>query len=186
MGKVLLKQAAREKPLEVLLERIDGAKGNCYRYSLGEKRGEIEIERVGPGEGWLRRSTTSRKSRAQGGAVIPYHVVRRDGRIQIWMAGRTYSFDVADGAAQPRRAHGERPDRRSESVTAPMPGMVLRIAARAGESFEAHQPLIIMESMKMELTLSVPHAGRVAEITCREGQLVEMGATLVRLEEPEV
>jgi biotin carboxyl carrier protein len=38
-----------------------------------------------------------------------------------------------------------------------------------------------MESMKMELTLSAPKAGRVAELRCAEGDLVELGAVLARL-----
>jgi 3-methylcrotonyl-CoA carboxylase alpha subunit len=181
MAKVLLKQAGQEIPLEVLVERLGGSKHNAYRFCIGEKKGEIEIGCAGQGEGWVRLDTTAHGSPAHG-TFVPYHVVRQDGRIQVWVAGKTYSFEVVDGAARRTEARGPRADRRSDRLTAPMPGTVLKIAIQAGESFEAHQPLVIMESMKMELTLSVPHLGRVADITCREGQLVEMGAVLVRLE----
>jgi biotin carboxyl carrier protein len=39
-----------------------------------------------------------------------------------------------------------------------------------------------MESMKMEMTLSVPGPTVVKEVLCREGELVEMGELLARLE----
>ena len=36
----------------------------------------------------------------------------------------------------------------------------------------------------MEMTLSAPHAGRVKDVACKVGQLVEVGALLARFEEP--
>jgi len=39
-----------------------------------------------------------------------------------------------------------------------------------------------MESMKMETTLSVPHPGRIVDLRCRPGELVEMGAVLANVE----
>ena len=63
-----------------------------------------------------------------------------------------------------------------------MPGTILKILIDEGETFAAHEPIIIMESMKMEMSLSAPHAGRVTKIECQVDQLVDMGAVLARLE----
>ena len=63
-----------------------------------------------------------------------------------------------------------------------MPGTILQLKVKAGDTVEANQPLIIMESMKMEMTLSAPYAGWVAAINGQEGQLVDMGTLLVKLE----
>jgi 3-methylcrotonyl-CoA carboxylase alpha subunit len=72
---------------------------------------------------------------------------------------------------------------RRNDLTAPMPGTVLKVLVAPGQRFEAHAPLVVMESMKMEMTLSAPHAGRVGMIECRPGQLVAMGAVLMRFNE---
>lgn len=64
-----------------------------------------------------------------------------------------------------------------------MPGTVLQINISEGEAFEAKQSLIILESMKMEMTLSVPHGGVVEKINCKTGDLVEMGSVLATLTE---
>jgi biotin carboxyl carrier protein len=59
-----------------------------------------------------------------------------------------------------------------------MPGRVVRVLAAAGTEVAAGQGLVVVEAMKMENELRAPHAGRVAELTVREGQAVEAGATL--------
>ncbi|KAB2945072.1 MAG: acetyl-CoA carboxylase biotin carboxyl carrier protein subunit, partial [Phycisphaerae bacterium] len=46
-------------------------------------------------------------------------------------------------------------------VKAPMPGTILKILVKPGDVVTAHQPLVVMESMKMEMTLSASGAGRV-------------------------
>jgi len=66
-----------------------------------------------------------------------------------------------------------------------MPGSILHVNASPGDVFAAHAPLVVMVSMKMEMTLTVPHAGKVKEVCCQPGQLVEIGAVLMRFEELE-
>ena len=63
-----------------------------------------------------------------------------------------------------------------------MPGKVLRIDVRAGDTVEEKQALVIMESMKMESALRAPKAGRVTAIRCEPGQIVEMGELLMLIE----
>ena len=115
------------------------------------------------------------------GRVVPFYAIRRQETIHLWVLGRTYAFKVVDGQA--RRQAGTGTAAFQDRLTAPMPGTVLKINVKVGDAFESHQPLIVMESMKMEMTLSAPHGGRVKSIACREGQLVEMGAALVEFEE---
>jgi biotin carboxyl carrier protein len=54
-----------------------------------------------------------------------------------------------------------------------------------GDTFAAHDPLVVLESMKMEMTLSAPAPGQVTAVRCAPGDLVEMGATLLQLTERE-
>ncbi|HLQ85300.1 MAG TPA: acetyl-CoA carboxylase biotin carboxyl carrier protein subunit, partial [Salinisphaeraceae bacterium] len=67
-------------------------------------------------------------------------------------------------------------------LTAPMPGRIVSLSQAAGASVEKGEPLVIMEAMKMELTIAAPAAGRVVAYHCAEGEQVEAGAELVEFE----
>ena len=71
----------------------------------------------------------------------------------------------------------------SDSLTAPMPGKIIAVKAKAGDSIKAGDPLIIMEAMKMEMTLEAPRDGVVAEVTAEVDALVADGEILLSLEE---
>jgi 3-methylcrotonyl-CoA carboxylase alpha subunit len=62
---------------------------------------------------------------------------------------------------------------------APMPGTIVAVKVRAGDRVAAGQVLLIMEGMKMELTLAAPVAGTVERVLCSEGDSVEADTVLV-------
>lgn len=64
-------------------------------------------------------------------------------------------------------------------LLARMPGKVVRLLVTAGQAVAAGQPLVIMESMKMETELAAPVAGIVDRIAVAEGQVVAQGDLLV-------
>jgi pyruvate carboxylase len=68
-----------------------------------------------------------------------------------------------------------------KQVGAPMPGLVVRVTAAAGEQVEAGQKLVTLEAMKMETTVYAEQAGRVAEVLVKPGTQVEAGDLLLRL-----
>jgi biotin carboxyl carrier protein len=70
----------------------------------------------------------------------------------------------------------------TKTVTAPMPGLIVRIHVEVGQAVEAGQGLIVVEAMKMENEMKAPVAGTVARIDVSPGQVVEKGAVLVILE----
>ncbi|BAX94191.1 acetyl/propionyl/methylcrotonyl-CoA carboxylase subunit alpha [Mycobacterium shigaense] len=71
------------------------------------------------------------------------------------------------------------------SLVAPMPGNVIRLGAAVGDTVTAGQPLIWLEAMKMEHTLTAPADGVLAELNVATGQQVEVGAVLARVDAPE-
>jgi propionyl-CoA carboxylase alpha chain len=71
------------------------------------------------------------------------------------------------------------------SLLAPMPGTVVRIAARAGDQLTAGQPILWLEAMKMEHTVTAPAAGVLTALDVTVGQSVEVGAVLAVLHEGE-
>ncbi|HME78888.1 MAG TPA: biotin carboxylase N-terminal domain-containing protein [Mycobacterium sp.] len=71
------------------------------------------------------------------------------------------------------------------SLVAPMPGNVIRLGAAIGDAVTAGQPLIWLEAMKMEHTITAPTDGVLAELNVNTGHQVEVGAVLARVESPE-
>ena len=71
---------------------------------------------------------------------------------------------------------------RQGSLLAPMPGSVIRLGADLGDTVAAGQPLIWLEAMKMEHTITAPAGGVLTQICVAVGQQVEVGAVLARVE----
>ena len=67
-------------------------------------------------------------------------------------------------------------------IIAPMPGRVVVVKARVGDSVDAGQELLVMEAMKMELAVKAPRAGVVAELRVATGDFVDADTVLVALE----
>jgi 3-methylcrotonyl-CoA carboxylase alpha subunit len=66
-------------------------------------------------------------------------------------------------------------------LTAPMPGRVTQLMVEPGTSVRRGQPLIVIEAMKMEHTVTAPADGVVEAVRFAPGDLVEEGAELIAL-----
>ena len=66
-------------------------------------------------------------------------------------------------------------------MSAPMPGVVLKILTEMGQEVTRGMPLVILEAMKMEHVIAAPSDGTVVAINCREGELVQPGTDLIEL-----
>ncbi len=70
-------------------------------------------------------------------------------------------------------------------ATAPMPGTIIALLAKPGETLDEGAPVLILEAMKMEHTLRMPVRGRVARYLCAVGDFVAEGAALAEFEAEE-
>ncbi len=93
---------------------------------------------------------------------------------------RSYAFaPAAPPSAHASGAHaGAGSDGR---ITAPMPGKIVKIAVRDGESVSEHALLLVLEAMKMEHRIEASAAATVRSVLVKEGDIVAGGAPLVEL-----
>lgn len=68
------------------------------------------------------------------------------------------------------------------SLLAPMPGAVVRLGAAAGDHVKAGQPIVWLEAMKMEHTVTAPTSGVLTELPVAVGQQVDVGSILAIVE----
>ena len=140
------------------VEGLEGAEG-AVNLSLG-----------GAADGLLAVSVGDRRRRVR--------CVHRDGALTVFMDGVAHDFRLPAELYDPDEAAAG-----GDVITAPMPGVVRQVLVADGAEVSAGQPLVIMEAMKMELTLAAPRAGRVGEVLVETGAQVEDGAVVIRLVE---
>ena len=69
-----------------------------------------------------------------------------------------------------------------KQIAAPMPGLVVTVPVKAGDTVKKGQKLLSLEAMKMETTLYAEQDGRIAEVLVKPGTPVEAGELVVQME----
>jgi 3-methylcrotonyl-CoA carboxylase alpha subunit len=108
------------------------------------------------------------------GVLHRLRVVRRGGELVVILRGRNHVLHLIDPLAPPQRE-----DVGSDLVTAPIPARVARILVAPGAVVRRGAPLVVLEAMKMELTLFAPADGTVATVRHQVDDMVEEGTELV-------
>ncbi|MEM7406674.1 MAG: biotin carboxylase N-terminal domain-containing protein [Pseudomonadota bacterium] len=103
--------------------------------------------------------------------------VHLDGQtLTLFRAGQTLTFQLIDRADVDADGGAH-----AGSLRAPMPGKVLATYVAPGDQVERGQPLMLMEAMKMEHTITAPADGTVSEVRYGENEQVDEGAELIVL-----
>ncbi|MEV7803593.1 biotin carboxylase N-terminal domain-containing protein [Microbispora sp. NPDC088329] len=149
--------------------RVRGAAGDA----------EIEVNDRSLGRALMRWTGADEAAVTLGGVTRKYAVARN--RDTVWLAEGGRAWPVT------RHEPGDPEDRPGGAlagdgvVRSPMPGTVLLVKAAEGDRVSAGQPLVVVEAMKMEHTLTAPADGVLAELRARPGQTVELDAVLARV-----
>lgn len=136
--------------------------------------------------------TLARSSHTPGQGVMtladgrrqPFEVVREaNGTVWVWLAGQTLRLTphTPPALSAARRQAAGRVADGPVAITAPMPGLIRQTPVAVGQSVASGQTLMLMESMKMELSLTAPCAGRLTVLAVTVGQSVEQGALLMAI-----
>ena len=89
---------------------------------------------------------------------------------------------VAAPAAAPAPApKAAAPVAGAEEISSPMPGTILDVKVKAGQSVKSGDVLLVLEAMKMENEIMAPHDATVAAVHVSKGETVESGTLLVSL-----
>jgi 3-methylcrotonyl-CoA carboxylase alpha subunit len=96
-------------------------------------------------------------------------VLLHDGSGTRWRFERApaFTWEASDSAA-------------GNQIVAPMPGRIVLVRAEAGDRVETGQELLVMEAMKMELSLKAPRAGTIDSVSAAQDEFVEADTVLVR------
>ncbi len=108
---------------------------------------------------------------------------RQPGELTVHVNGRAVPVTVASGRGSwARRGDAAAAGKGPAKIQAPMPGKVVKVLVKVGDTVTAKQGVVVVEAMKMENELKSPKAGTVSEVRAVEGTSVEAGAVLLVVE----
>lgn len=113
-----------------------------------------------------------------GGAAFEVRVEPQLNGLHVYVDGSEYLAEIVD-PRQWRRNRGKLTQAEGrQDVVAPMPGKIVRVLVKTGETIEAGHGLMVVEAMKMQNEIKSPKSGKVERLLVREGQAVNSGETL--------
>ena len=151
------------------------------RARLTGPDGDAQAAVLPDGEGWYAAGALRARLVDDGGLRVESGGIAR--RVDVYRDGE--AVWLVDGGVPSRWAPaGEEHERRAVagSLEAPMPGTVLDVRAEAGSEVAEGDILLVLESMKMELTITSPFDGVVGDIAVRTGDRVARGQELAAVE----
>lgn len=107
---------------------------------------------------------------------------RPDGSLTLHTGLAEYHAEVSDPRSWRGRRHGALEAEGRQQIAAPMPGKVVRLLIKQGDTVEVGQGLLVVEAMKMQNEIRSPKSGKVEKLFASEGQAVNAGDVLVWVE----
>lgn len=157
-----------------------------YRVSVGNHEYVVDVtdDQVAVDGKPIQASLTPLNN---GGLVL----LRRENRareLHILPQGNSAYAVMVNGRhliAQVEKGNG-RPKKRAEQVnqgaiSAPMPGMVVDVLVKEGQRVDSGEPLVVLESMKMQMQLRSPFSGSISRVAVCSKSQVEKGTLLVQV-----
>lgn len=109
------------------------------------------------------------------------HAVAHGDCVYVHLRGRAWRLERVD----PTRSSGPGAGAAAGASHAPMPGVVVSLHTALGQAVAEGDALLVIESMKLQMTIAAPAAGVVAELPLAVGQTFQRGAVLARVQTEE-
>jgi len=158
----------------------------CFAH--GDRR--VEVDAHGAGGDYALVSADARCTVSRGLFDEATLSASFDGVARRWRCRvEAMSVMLHDGAQRVRFervgafAYTPASQKSGDRIVAPMPGRVVLVRVNDGDKVEAGQELVVIEAMKMELSLKAPHATTISSVHAKAGEFVEAEAVLVRFAE---
>ena len=145
---------------------------DAYRFRLGDQEERLaQLAEVEPGI----------YSVLIGGRSYEAHVEPGEDCAWVTLRGRRFRVAVTDPRRWLRGGPGAL-GHEHENIVAPMPGKIVRVLVKPGDTVAAGQGILVVEAMKMQNEMKTHRAGQVAAIPVHEGETVAAGAVLATIE----
>ena len=112
---------------------------------------------------------------AEGPAVYSVRVNGKEYTVEVADSGELADVRTPAAASAPARSQS------GETVAAVLAGNIFKVLVAPGDTVEKGQPLLVVEAMKMETTVSSPKDGTISDVFIREGDVVAVGDGLVAI-----
>jgi biotin carboxyl carrier protein len=154
-------------------------RGSEWEMTLDGRILKVNVTAIGGRWSLLLRPADAAHSRSYEVAIDR----RSNGERLVHINGLAVPVSIVDPREQlVRRRGAAAADSGPGSIVSPMPGRIVKVLVREGDTVAGHQGLVVVEAMKMENELRAPRPGRVTAVTVVEGMSVEGGAVLIVLE----
>jgi len=150
--------------------QIEGKNGQ-FQVAVGDKKLQVEACRL----------SDSLLSMSVAGGLHRVFVAERNGKTYVNIGGKNFTFDDAAVQAEQQKSGRSGAGLAPGAISSPMPGNVIKLMVKEGDTVKEGQPLVIVEAMKMENEIRSPSDGVVKKVNYAVGNLVEAGAPIVEL-----
>ncbi len=160
--------------------RINGGQNRTLQFAAGEQTSSVALRYtpngylIGDEAASVKRQSDSDLRITIGPRHIHAAALKHGEQMHVFLRGVQYVLTYVDPLA-----HAGETEETHGGLTAPMPGKIIALLAEPGAEVAKGAPLLVMEAMKMELTVFAPSKGKLVSYLCNAGDQVKEGVPLV-------
>jgi 3-methylcrotonyl-CoA carboxylase alpha subunit len=160
--------------------RLNGTQNRTLQFAAGEQTANVALRYtpkgyvIGDEEATVQRLSDSALRITIGQRHIYTAVVKHGEQLHVFLRGVQHVLTYVDPLV-----HAGETEETQGGLTAPMPGKIIALLCEPGTEVAKGAPLLVMEAMKMELTVFAPAKGKLVSYLCNAGDQVKEGMPLV-------
>jgi len=185
----------KEKPIEgrpadMLKPQLEELKKEGQRMGILKKEEDLITYALYPNVApKFLRGELREEALAAAKPAVPPQVSPRRSEFQVDVDGELFNVRIYPVSGEPSLQEittvpAEKPFPKDQkgAVLSPIQGMILRLLVKPGDKVPKGKPVLVLESMKMEMPIEAPHAGEVKEIFVYETEMINAGDLLMTIQ----